>query len=287
MSYVKLTLTVLGSLALVVILVLTVGSFRQKRSTSKLIETLLAAPRSESPSPVDFTRLPPLPAPVARYLRHVLRDRQQPIRVARFSQVGQLRTDLEKDRWSDFEASQVVAPPVHGFVWNARVSIAPLLHVRVRDAYVAGQGSGRVSLLSAITVATDSGRHEMNSGSLHRYLAEAVWYPTALLPSAALQWHPISDGKAIATLTDAGTTVSLEFWFNDAGEVTGIYSSGRWGRFDGDYAQAPWEGHFRTYEERDGMLVPADGEVGWYSSSGVWRSVWRGKIVKVTYEFAQ
>ena len=279
-------LTVLGSLAVVVVLVLRVGAARQQRSTSQLVETLLAAPRIEAPSPVDFARLDALPAPVARYLRHVLRDGQRPIRAARLRQVGQLRTDLEKDRWSPFEASQVIAPPVNGFVWNARVSIARLFHVRVRDAYVSGQGSGRVSLLSAITVASDSGRHEINSGSLHRYLAEAVWYPTALLPSAALQWSAISNTKAMATLTDAGITVSLEFWFNDAGEVTGIYSPGRWGRFDGEYMQTPWEGHFQAYQERDGMLVPAEGEVGWYSS-GAWQSVWTGRIVDASYEFSQ
>ncbi|MGH7548258.1 MAG: DUF6544 family protein [Gemmatimonadales bacterium] len=267
----KLTLTVLGLLALVVILALSVGALQQKRSTAQLTETLLAAPRMKARAPVDFTRLDALPAPLARYLRHVLRDGQRPIRVARLSQVGQLRTDIEKDRWSPFEASQVIAPPANGFLWNARVRIAPLVHVRVRDAYVAGQGSGRVSLVSAISMASDSGRQELNSGSLHRYLAEAVRYPTALLPSAALQWSAINGTKAMATLTDAGITVSLEFWFNDAGEVTGIYSPGRWGRFDGEYVQTPWEGHFRTYQERNGMLVPTEGEVGWYSS-GAWRS---------------
>lgn len=283
----KLTLIALGALALILSLVLGIGSLRQKRSTAKLVQNLVAAPPMETPGPVDFTELGTLPTPVARYLRHVLRDGQRPIRVARLSQVGQLRTDLEKDRWSHFEATQVVVPPVHGFLWNAQVSIAPLLHVRVRDAYLDGRGSGRVSLLSAITVAADSGRHEIDSGSLHRYLAEAVWCPTGLLPSAALQWSPISDSKALATLTDAGITVSLEFWFNDAGEVTGVYSPGRWGRFDGDYAQVPWEGHFRNYQEREGMLVPTEGEVGWYSSPDGWRSVWRGAIAKVTYELAQ
>ena len=69
-------------------------------------------------------------------------------------------------------------------MWNARVEVAPLLHVRVCDALVEGRGSGHVSLLSAFTVSSDSGTPEMNAGSLHRYLAEAVWYPVALLPSA-------------------------------------------------------------------------------------------------------
>jgi hypothetical protein len=54
-----------------VILVLSVGSFRLKRATSKPIETLVATPRIETPGPVDLSRLSALPAPVGRYLRHV------------------------------------------------------------------------------------------------------------------------------------------------------------------------------------------------------------------------
>jgi hypothetical protein len=117
----------------------------------------------------------------------------------------------------------------------------------------------------------------MNSGSLHRYLAEAVWYPTALLPGPKLKWTEIDATRALATLTDHGVTVSLEFRFAGTGEVTGIYTPGRWGTFPGGYRQVPWEGHFRDYRERDGIVVPAEGDVGWYID-GEWRAVWKGTV---------
>jgi hypothetical protein len=66
----------------------------------------------------------------------------------------------------------------------------------------------------------------------------------------------------VATLSHPGVTVSLEFWFNDNGEVTAIYSLGRWGTFRGEYRQAPWEGHFRNYTLQNNVLVPSYGEVG-------------------------
>lgn len=87
-------------------------------------------------------------------------------------------------------------------------------------------------------------------------------------------------------MTDSGITVSLEFHFNDAGEVAGIYTPGRWGRFDGEYALIPWEGYFRHYEERESMQVPVEGEVGWHLPGG-WLSVWKGRIVDVKYDFAR
>jgi len=149
-----------------------------------------------------------------------------------------------------------------GFVWDARVSLASLLSLRVRDSYVEGEGSGRITLLGFIPAGADNGGDELNSGALHRFLAEAVWYPTVLLPGPSLTWTAIDSTRSLATLTDAGITVSLEFRFNQSGEVTGIYSPGRWGRFHGKYRQVPWEGHFEDYRQQNGLLVPSRGEVG-------------------------
>ena len=103
-----------------------------------------------------------------------------------------------------FRADHVVRPYSRSFSWDAKVRILPLFHVRVRDAYADGAGSGQVQLLSALTVASDKNNPELNSSSLHRYLAEAVWYPSALLPSAGVQWSSIDNRRALATLTDFG-----------------------------------------------------------------------------------
>jgi hypothetical protein len=218
-----------------------------------------------------------LPPPVARYLRLAVRSPQQ-IQEVRIGQRGTLRTSLTTERWMPFEAEHLVVPPARGFLWNARCQAAPLVHVRVRDALIDDVGSGQVSLFSALTVKAVAGGIEMNSGSLHRYLAEAVWYPTALLPQPGLEWTPIDAKRARATLSSGDTTVSLEFRFADSGEVSGIYTPGRWGAFEGGYRQVPWEGHFRDYRERNGFLVPTEGEVGWYTDNNDWRVVWKGTV---------
>ena len=259
---------------------------RLQRSKAELMDTLLKAAGQASPGRADFAALVELPSPVARYLMHVLRDGQPLIRIARLRQTGKLRADTRNRRWLPFEARQIVAPVSVGFIWDARVTIVPPLHVRVLDAYVLGNGSGHVSLLSAIPLASDSGSLELNSGALHRYLAESVWYPTALLPSKALHWSHIDGNRALATLSDAGQTVSLEFRFNEAGEVSGVYSPGRWQKVKGNFRQTPWEGRFRSYREVEGMVVPAAGEVGWYAN-GQWQMVWSGNIVEAAYEFVE
>ena len=261
-----------------------IGQSRETYKSERMAATLMegaSQPKSES---VDFASFSELPPPVARYFRHVLKDGQKLISMARFDQSGVLRTSTTTGTWSAFTASHLVVPPATGFIWNARVEMPLAAHVQVLDSYIAGAGAGRVNLLSAFAVASEAGAPELNAGALHRYLAEAVWYPTALLPRPGLVWSAIDDRAALATLADRGTTVSLEFRFNEAGEVTGIYSPGRFGRFDGGYKQVPWEGHFRDYQIQAGMRVPFYGEVGWYEK-GVLQLVWKGNVLEAQYEF--
>ena len=227
-----------------------------------------------------------LPAPVAHYLRHVLPQDQPLIRRLYQKQRGELRTSAESKSWLRFEAEQVTDPLSLSYAWDARVRLLPLVHLSVRDAYAGGRASSHVKLLSKIPVGGDSGRPELNSGALHRYLAEAAWYPTTLLPTQVLRWDAIDDYRAEATLSDAGQSVSLEFRFNAAGEISGVYTPGRWEKLGRGYRQTPWEGHFRNYERKAGMLVPTLAEVGWYHG-GSWQKVWSGRVLESSYELTQ
>ena len=168
-------------------------------------------------------------------------------------------------------------------MWNAKVQMPLATHVRVLDSYIAGVGAGRASLLSVIALASESGVAELNSGALHRYLAEAVWFPTALLPQSGVVWQAIDEHSALATLAHAGTTVSLTFRFNDAAEVTAVYSTGRYGRFDGGYRKTPWQGLFSDYQVKDGMRIPMHGQVGWYRDDTL-QLVWKGRLTDVQYQ---
>ena len=255
----------------------------QRRALAAVIESVRSPARSNDPEGLDERSLADLPPPVARYLNHALAPARRNIRLARYEQVGTLRTDPRNERWMRFSATQLIAAAPPAFVWDARVAVLPLIHLRVRDSCVAGMGAGQVTLLSAIPVAGARGGLEMNSGALHRFLAEAVWCPTALLPNPWLRWQPIDETRALATLTEGGVTVSLEFRFGPRNEVVAIHTPARWGSFDGGYKQLAWEGHFHDYAGRDGVRVPTEGEVGWYLD-GEWRAVWRGRITRASFE---
>ncbi|HEX7062227.1 MAG TPA: DUF6544 family protein [Woeseiaceae bacterium] len=91
--------------------------------------------------------------------------------------------------------------------------------------------------------------------------------------------------RALASLTDGPTTVTLEFRFNAAGEVASIYTPARWASSGGGYRELPWEGHFRDYREHCGLRIPFYGEVGWWID-GRLELVWKGELRAATYAFS-
>ena len=260
------------------------GGARWTRATDELTAQLTA--KSPAPAPANAVpELAGLPAPVQRYLRMALGDGQaRPIGV-RLQQSGRLRTGVESDQWLDFEAVETIVPDARGFVWDARVRLAPLLHVAVRDAYVDGTGSADVAFQSAVPLSAQRGGHELDAGDLYRLLAEAPWAPTVLLPREGLTWARINDRRALASLTQRGETATVEFRFNDAGEIAAIFAAERPRSFGTTYVGTAWEGRFDRYVTVDGLRVPQAGQVGWWIEDR-WIPVWQGTVTRFAFDFA-
>lgn len=260
------------------------GASRWEKATKSLLAQLDAGRRPVEPARFDPAELTGLPAPVARYFRQVLREGQLLVAAVEIEHAGTFDMGRDRPSWKPFTSRQRVVTCRPGFVWSARMPMAPGLPVRVHDAYVAGEGILRASLWGLVPVVDLAGTPDLAQGELMRYLAETAWYPTALLPSQGVRWEAVDDGSARATLTDGATTVTLLFRFDEDGLVRSVYAEAR-GRSVGKASvPTPWEGRWSGYQERDGMKVPTEGEVGWILPEG-WKPYWRGRIVGLRYEF--
>jgi hypothetical protein len=255
------------------------GTFLWNRSTARAVGRL-----APSGTAGTFTRdqFAGMPAPVVRYFEFALTPGQPLIRTARIEHEGEFRGSLDAP-WSPFKSVQHFSVDPPGFVWDAAIRMGPLMTVRVRDSYLEGNGSMRASVAGLIPVVNAWGRTDLASGALHRYLAESVWLPTALLPGAGVTWEPIDDNAARATLTDSGVSVSLDFCFNEQGEIVSVYTPARYRDVNGKGVPTPWEGHFRGYERMNGMMVPREGDVAWILPEGR-LTYWRGRVLGVAYD---
>ncbi len=115
-----------------------------------------------------------------------------------------------------------------------------------------------------------------------RYLGESVWYPTALLPSEGVEWEPIDERSARATLEHRGTAASLVFYFNGRNEVERVSAERPYRKDDGTYESTPWTGYWRNYQVRDGVRIPIDGEVEWHLPEGD-LPYWRATVEEIEY----
>ena len=232
----------------------------------------------------DPRALDGLPEPVRRYFRTVLQEGQPVIAGVHIEHGGTFNMGEEEEQWKPFTSTQHVVTRRPGFVWDARITMAPGMAARVRDAYVAGRGILVGKLFGLVTVVDQQNTPEMAQGELLRFFAESAWYPTALLPSQGIVWEAVDGTHAAAVLTDGDTTVRLEFEFDEQGLIHSIYAEARYRDVDGAQVATPWQGYFWDYARRDGMLVPLEGEVGWLID-GEYRPYWRGRIEQIDYEY--
>lgn len=262
------------------------AAYRWKTATAEMVARLERAGTARDAVRFSPAELAGLPDPVVRYFRTILRDGQPLVRRARFRQKGQFLLKPETNGWAPFEATQDVATAPPGFVWNARIRVGPGVAVRVRDAFVDDRGYMVASLMGLVPLAHVEGTPEIAAGALHRYLAEAAWFPTALLPSAGVVWTPLDEASARASLTVGATSVWLDFHFGPDGLIHRVFTPERARDVGGRAVSTPWQGRWSDYAEREGMRVPLRGEVEWLLPDGP-QVYWRGQIVEIEYELTE
>lgn len=263
-----------------------VGRWVWHARSEGLLTELEASARGIGPEAYRLEELDGLPAPVRAYFARVLEPGQPAVISARISHSGTFNMGTDEPQWRPFSSTQDVVVNGPGFLWNADVRMAPGMSARVHDAYVDGSAVLTARLFGLITVMEAPDSPHLAQGELVRFLAEAPWYPTALLPSAMVTWTPIDNDSARVALVDGDTSVSLDVKFGAEGLIESVRSDGRYRDVDGTQVLTPWEGRFWDYEERDGMLIPLDGEVAWLLPDGRW-PYWRGHIDAITYGFAE
>jgi hypothetical protein len=260
---VALVASSLGAVTLAIASAVGIAGRRWRDDTQRLVDRLTRGAVGADGATVSFAELDGLPKPVQRFFRRVLIAGLPCIATARIVQTGRLNLSETGDDWHAFDATQTYRVRSPGYVWDARIRQAPFTHLSARDAYVAQRATMRGSILSLVDVVNANHTHELNEAALQRYLAEAVMFPTALLPSQGVSWAPIDETHAWATVVDGDATARLQFEFADTGEIAAVFSASRYRTKDRHEVSTPWGARFRCYETAYAMRVPSEAEVYW------------------------
>lgn len=234
------------------------GKARAAKGFSSEIEELLS--NCEVPSKrFGYEQLAGLPDPVARYFRHVLKEGQPYIASAKVTHNGLFKTNLKK-KWKKIEGEQYFTASPPGFVWKGVTDF-----FSARDMYVGKKGRLVVLLLSIIPI-IDANGATYNEAELQRWLAECIWFPTNLLPSKLVSWHPIDSNNATLLFRYEGISITLLVTVNDIGEITKFETT----RFITKEKREKWIGTLSDYQELNGILIPRIIEVKWVLGSEVY-----------------
>ena len=262
------------------------GGWRWACSTRDLLARLEAGRVAVGPKTYDPRELDSLPAAVQRYFHAALTEGQPIVAAVSIEHAGTFNMSADGEKWQPFTSRQRVLTQCPGFVWDARIAVAPGLKARVHDAYLEGEGILHATLLGFLTIVNMRGTRPVAEGELQRFFAETAWYPTALLPSQGVQWTAVDDSSAKATLKDGDISLTLLFRFDETGLIDSVRAEARGRTVGGKVIPTPWEGRWKNYELRDGMRVPLEGEVAWILPEGP-KPYWRGRVTSLSYENAR
>jgi hypothetical protein len=217
-----------------------------------------------------------LPGIVENYLERALPAGGPTASAVRIAQKGELM--LKSDgRALRFHAVEELAVAEVGFIWRAKVRIAPLVSMRVVDSYRAGKGSldGR---LFGVPVARGRGQ-ETNAGQAMRYLAELAWVPHALAANGELEWHQLEDDIVEVAARAGSSKVAVGLRFDRNGDILAAFAD-RPRREGGRFVPRHWIGIYGDYAELGGVRLPTRAEVRWELPDGPF-TYWRGTVTSV------
>ncbi len=262
------------------------GAWRWSGAAQNLVDQLELGRVAPAASRYRETELGDLPAPVQRYFRAVLTDGQPVVTAVTLTQSGMFNLGTTADQWKPFHATQRFVTARPGFVWDANITMFPGVPVRVVDAFIAGDGLLRPTILGLFDMGNTHGAGEIARGELLRHFAESVWFPTTLLPSQGVSWTAVDDTTAFATIKDGPITVTMLFRFGADVLVSSIHVEGRATTVDGATVLRPWECQVSNYRTQGGMRVPMTGEALYHMPQGE-RSYFRGTLDTLAYVFAE
>ncbi len=261
----KLTFLLIGIVLLLVLFIAGsfITNFLFNQSVEKEVETLFSEVKNKGEI-VTKADIEELPENVQKWLEYSGVIGNKRIIAVRLKQRADMRLGKDKS-WMPVQAEQYFISKEPGFIWKANIKAAPLIHISGRDKYEDGKGSMLIKVLSLFTVADSKGK-EIDQGTLLRFLAETMWFPSAAL-NEYLKWEEIDVNNAKATMTYGEITASGVFTFNDKGEVIN-FEAERYGEFDGESKLETWTIPVRDYKSFEGIRVPTKGDVTWKLDSG-------------------
>lgn len=254
------------NLVILVPAIISFSAFRFDRMVRSEVEKIYVE-ADVSAEKISASELAELPTVIQKWLHKSGVVGQPKVATVYLEQELEMLMDPEKENWIKGKAKQhfTIDPPA--FNWSVILSMNPLMQVAGRDKFRHGKGEMTIRIFSLIPVVNARSEKKLNEATLQRYLAEMVWFPSAVL-SPNVKWETIDANSARATMDINGTSASGIFYFDESGRFEKFVAM----RYKDVSESAPreWTVMATRSDTINGRFIPVDCEVKWKLDSGDW-----------------
>jgi len=200
---------------------------------------------------------PNAPAPVARYLEVAYPGGAPEVDTVVMEGSGRFRR--RPLPWIPMKGTISLRPGTDR-VSEMTVVLRPVTLMKVLDAYVDGHG------ITKFLRTADVG-DEIDQGSLHPMICEALMFPSSWSRIPGLAWEPVDDrvARLLVPFGDATEVVTVGF-----DRATGFPSSYEVPRFKAKGAKVDWRIDMLDWRRFGQVVVPARIVVTWADDPGPW-----------------
>ena len=253
-----------ANLVIVLAALMAAADARFTRRTDAEVRSLVATASASPATTVTRADAEHLPLPVRRWLEASGVVGRPRARTVHLRQRGKLRVSPES-AWMPASAEQYFSVDPPGFVWKVEATMMGALPITGRDRYAAGHGHMLIKAAALIDV-VDAADEKIDQGSMLRFLAEMIWFPSGAL-APYVTWEPIDEVRAKATMRQGGVTASAVFTFSVEGRFLRLEAE-RYMGAGGEAKLTPWTASSSDWRAFQGIEVPTRGVVGWTLPTG-------------------
>lgn len=258
-------------------LALAIGCTPLTTSFDEAVATAATRQPAASPAVVTEADLAPLPAPVARWLRHIGVVGRPRIHNFVVDMHAQLNRGPDQP-WMETPVLQVsfTGDPTRLFLLRTRMKGLPVTGLH---AYTHDGARMQIRVAGVVDMVDESGDVFTRAETVTMLNDLCIMAPVALLDER-MTWQPVNDTSATVTFTNGPHRVSATLFFDANDDLIDFASDDRHSLpDDGDR----WTTPLRAHRDMDGVRLPAEGDAIWhYADKPSWL-YGRFAILRVRY----
>lgn len=237
--------------------------------TDKFVDEEIAKVKNLSASANTLLQIDSLdsyPLMLKKYFKNSIPDSSYSSSYAYLKLNGEIKTG-ENSNWQQVTAEEHLSVSQPAYIWNAKLKMNDIVSARAIETYINGTGNILIKLFSSLKISDATGGYVDQSG-LTRYLCDAVFVPSALLPNEFLEWEFVEQGKVKGTLRFKDLKADADFYFNSSGEVTRIETSDRYRTTPAGYVRNLLSITLSDYRTFGSYKIPTYFETAWQTKNG-------------------